>query len=414
MLESFIDGVHSEAAISNDRFSAAAAAAGYLYQARLALALCLRHAYVDASIQIAIERLDDVSFGNGNALELLQTKHHLNKTASLTDSSPDLWKTLRIWSERALADPALPNRTRLALVTTGIAPPDSVAALLRTSDASRSNVSSSAKDSADILTSIAETSTNKVLEPSFKAFLALTPRLRASLLSVIQVFDGQPLLQELTSVIEERIRLVAPRGKLTKAREMLEGWWWPRVCEALVEQPVGMISVLEVEVKLDEIREALSRDSLTTEFDQAEPEKDDLAAYEAYGFVRQLRTIGLGGNRIEYAKRDYFRAYSQRSSWAREHVVLDEEITGFERTLVEEWQPRFQTMCDQHAAEHSDDAALRIAGQEVYHWVETEARFPFRSLVRRFLNVGSFHMLANDLRVGWHRDYLQLCKVGDE
>jgi hypothetical protein len=58
--------------------SVAQSAAGYLYQARLALAEALRYAYVDSAIELAIEKLDDVSFEeNGSALELLQTKHHL-------------------------------------------------------------------------------------------------------------------------------------------------------------------------------------------------------------------------------------------------------------------------------------------------------------------------------------------------
>lgn len=54
--------------------SAAQSAAGYLYQARLALAESLRYAYSDSSVEIAIERLDDVSFEKAGApLELLQT-----------------------------------------------------------------------------------------------------------------------------------------------------------------------------------------------------------------------------------------------------------------------------------------------------------------------------------------------------
>jgi hypothetical protein len=62
-------------------------------------------------------------------------------------------------------------------------------------------------------------------------------------------------------------------------------------------------------------------------------------------------------------------------------------------------------MCERHTDTAPDAAELREAGQEVLHWVETEARFPFRTLVKRFLNVGSYHMLANAFRVGWHRDF---------
>ena len=113
----------------------AQSAAGYLYQARLALAEALRYAYVDSGVEIAVERLDDVSFEkNSSPLELLQTKHHLNKTGDLTDASVDLWKTLRVWSEAAKSDPSLPSRTRFALITTALAPEYSAASYLTTFD----------------------------------------------------------------------------------------------------------------------------------------------------------------------------------------------------------------------------------------------------------------------------------------
>ena len=35
------------------------------------------------------------------------------------------------------------------------------------------------------------------------------------------------------SLIEEQLRMIAPRGKASFARQQLEGWWWPRVCAAL-------------------------------------------------------------------------------------------------------------------------------------------------------------------------------------
>lgn len=52
-------GAMSEARASH---SAAGSAAGYLYQARLALVEALRYAYVDSAIEIAVEKFDDVSF----------------------------------------------------------------------------------------------------------------------------------------------------------------------------------------------------------------------------------------------------------------------------------------------------------------------------------------------------------------
>jgi hypothetical protein len=254
-------------ASTTSKFTAASSALGYLYQARFALSVSLPYAYSDGQIEVAIERLDDVSFEeNGAPIDLLQTKHHVSRAADLTDASPDLWKTLRVWSELALADPNLPSRTRLALVTTGKVAPDTVAWLLRPQSANGAISGEAAREAAERLTAVAESLSNKSLKAAFTAFLDLTPRMRSALLSAIRILDGEPTVDELEDVIEQKVRMVAPRGKTVKAREMLEGWWWARVIRALFEQPAGRISILEIEAKLDEIRESLQRDALATEY----------------------------------------------------------------------------------------------------------------------------------------------------
>ena len=391
-------------------FSAAPSAAGYLYQARLALALCLKYVNGDAGVEVGIERLDDVSFeSGGTALELLQAKHHINRVANLSDKSVDLWKTLRVWSEAAAKDPTLPARTRLALVTTGTAPGDSAASKLRPAASYPVGQGRDPKGAVALLDAVAETGGNLELKAAYAAFLALNPTMRTSLLSSIEVLDDQPLLTDLGETIENDLRLIAPRGKAAIARERLEGWWWPRVCAALMQNPAGSISVLEVEAKLDDIRDGLKRDALVADQEHVDPPANEIADYEGRPFVRQLKVVGVGGNRIEYAKRDYYRAFTQRSKWVREHLVFDGEIAKYEVTLIEEWQPRFQQMREGIAGGQGTEAALRQAGQELYGWVEADARFPFRSVTHRFLTVGSYHMLANDLRVGWHPEFETAC-----
>lgn len=209
-------------------FSAAASAAGYFYQARLALFLCLPYVNAETNIEVAIERLDDVSFGtDGSPRELLQTKHHTLRTGSLSDNSSDLWKTLRIWAAAVAIEPSLPNRTRLLLVTTGTAPKGSAAAMLRPRASYVLGASRSPKTAQERLTRVAQTSENEKLKAAFDAFLALTPQMRSSLLSAVEVIDAQPILSDLEGLLENGLRLVAPRGKAAQARELLEGWWWP-------------------------------------------------------------------------------------------------------------------------------------------------------------------------------------------
>lgn len=390
--------------------SAAQSAAGYLYQARLALAEALRYAYVDSGIEIAVEKLDDVSFEkDGSPLEFLQTKHHLKQSGDLTDGSVDFWKTLRVWAEAAKADPSLPGRTRFALITTAQAPAGSAASCLRPADAGGRDP---AKAEAMLLAA-AEASKNASLAKAIAAFTALTPEMRKALVAAIEIIDGAPLIADMEALIEERLRMIAPRGKAALAREQLEGWWWPRICAALQAETPGTIPVLEIEQKLDDIRDSLKRDALPFDMEHVDPPQEELHTLDEMRFVRQLQSIGIGATRLQYAKRDFYRASVQRSRWARQNLLFDGEVGRFEKTLIEEWQPRFAQMCDD-LAEGCQDVAIREAGQKLYGWVETEARFPIRTAVSRFLNVGSYHILADDLRVGWRRDYRTVCGDGDD
>ena len=388
--------------------SAAQSAAGYLYQARLALVEALRYAYVDSGIEIAIEKLDDVSFEkDGSPLELLQAKHHLKKSGDLTDSSVDLWKTLRVWAEAAKNDPSLPARTRFALVTTAQAPTGSAASYLRPADA----CSRDPNRAEAMLVKAGRASKNASLATAIANFKALTPEMRSALVAAIEIIDGAPLISNIESLLELRLRMIAPRGKASLAREQLEGWWWPRICAALQAETPGTIPVVEVEQKLDDIRDSLKRDALPFDMEHVDPPQEQLDTLDEMRFVRQLRCISLGARRLQYAKRDFYRASAQRSYWARQNLLFDGEVGRFDKTLIEEWQPRFAQMCD-GLAEGCQEPTLREAGRDLYSWVETDARFPLRTTVSRFLNVGSYHILADDLRVGWHREYRTLC--GDQ
>ena len=381
--------------------SAAQSAAGYLYQARLALAETLRYAYKDSGIEIAVEKLDDVSFEkDGSALELLQTKHHLKKSGDLTDSSVDLWKTLRVWAEAATADPSLPGRTRFALITTAQAPAGSAASYLRPAGAGNRDPAKAET----MLVKAGEASLNAALAKAISAFVALTPEMRRAVVNAIEIIDGAPLIADIGVLIEEGLRMIAPRGKAAVAREQLEGWWWPRICAALQAETPSTIPVLEVEQKLDDIRDSLKRDALPFDMEHVEPPQEELDTMDEMRFVRQLQTIGVGSLRLSYAKRDFYRASVQRSQWARQNLLFDGEVGRFEKTLIEEWQPRFAQMCD-GLPEGCGATSLCEAGQKLYGWVETNARFPIRAAVSRFLNVGSYHILVDDRRVGWHRDY---------
>jgi hypothetical protein len=384
---------------SRNKYTAAASAAGYLFQCRYALLAALEFVSRDTGLEISIERFDDVSFeANGQPLELIQTKHHVSHAGNLSSTSSDFWKTLRNWSDAIAHDPSLLRRVRFVLVTTANAPAGSIAFSLRPGEMRNEH---KAYALAFEIASNNKSATNATF---YAAFLKLTDAARAALIQSIIVLDGAADLGGTREQIAEVFRLTVPRNKISKFVERLEGWWWGRICSALTRPEDSRISIVEVESRIDELRESFRRDALPVDLADVEPSAEEAAAYDQRVFVRQLKLVAIDGRRVELAKRDFYRAFEQRSRWMREQLLLDNEVLNFERRLHEEWESRYEAM-KQSLGSRSEERQLRREGQRLVEWVEQDARFPLRSVIERFLTVGSYHILADRLRVGWHRDY---------
>ena len=121
-------------ATTSSPFAAINPALGYLYQVRAALLWSLQRIRHEEGFQVSVEVLDDVAFESttGDPSTFLQTKHHASRLAALTDSCPDVWKTLRVWIE-SRRNSAIPSNASLQLVTTGVAPENSAASKLKLS-----------------------------------------------------------------------------------------------------------------------------------------------------------------------------------------------------------------------------------------------------------------------------------------
>ena len=109
--------------VQADQFNASASMAGYLFQCRLALLRGLQLLKKKPNGQISIEKFDDVAFESEDIVDcLIQAKHH-SSPKSLSDSSVDLWKTLRIWIEHSKKGALTTSDFRFNLITTATAEP---------------------------------------------------------------------------------------------------------------------------------------------------------------------------------------------------------------------------------------------------------------------------------------------------
>jgi hypothetical protein len=117
-------------------------------------------------------------------------------------------------------------------------------------------------------------------------------------------------------------------------------------------------------------------------------------------FVEQLRLVTVGSERIKSAISDYWRAFQQRSRWVREELLLDTDLEQYEDRLVREWKELFLIM-KENMLESADPA---LEGRDLYNRIViTGQHIPIRpSFPNPVVMRGSFHILANALKIGWH------------
>lgn len=385
---------------SASRFSAVDPTLGYLYQIRVALLWSLRRLKNDPVFLVSLETLDDVTFETigGDPKDLLQIKHHQRRTCVLTDASPDLWKTLRIWFEGRTSG-ILPSDTNLCLITTSITPDGTAASRLRSSP--RDVVGAE-----QALDATASSSTNVTNFLAYQAYLAASPSERIAVLSKVVVFDATPSVTDIESELYQEIYWAVKKEYHSAFLERLEGWWLRRVLQQLTDAPTGRIGSVEIEAQMSDLREQFKQEALPIDDDLLEFNLDNTTrvAYENLIFVRQLDLIKAGKHRITAAIRDYYRAFEQRSRWLRNDLVVGMDLHKYEKRLIEEWELVFEAMRDELGDTATEDAKEKAA-RSILEWVEQTIISIRTNVTEPFVSRGSFHILSDKMRIGWHPEF---------
>ena len=129
--------------------------------------------------------------------------------------------------------------------------------------------------------------------------------------------------------------------------------------------------------------------------------------------MAQLREIGISSNRIRSAILDYYRAFEQRSAWARENLLVAGEVEDYEDRLTDEWS-RYRDVVFEKLKDDSVEDALCEAGATLYNWAEfetgkTESLRIRARVTEPYVLRGSFHILADatpEPKVYWHPRFL--------
>lgn len=350
---------------------------------------------------ISIEKFDDIAFEDEDySKELSQVKHSVSKK-SLDDKSPDVWKTLNIWIDQFEKGIITFNSTKFVLITTAEAKQESAMALLRPGAGTNDR-----KKCRELLKVAAADSKNDATEQAREAFLQLTDEQALTLLNQIEVIDGFPNLPDVMTEIEGEIVLIAP-SHTSQAAESLEGWWLNVVGKCLVEDASSSIPVQNIIRKANDIGLSFGKDSLPVD----DPDKLGLKDYSAEDedkvLVRQMRIVDLPDSMVRRGVQDYYRAFAQRSKWARENLILDSELGKFDDKLKDKWERKFDA--DLMTTDPSTEPEMKEFGRKMCVWASQQSD-SLRNIVEIWITSGSFQGLSDRLLVGWHPNFKKIIK----
>lgn len=398
---------------TTDKYSAGEQGLGYIYQARLALLQLLQ---LSEDTAVFLEKDDDLDFIDGDGGKSLASLKHKAVGDRLTNLSVDFWKSVNIWLARYKRDGRAESNLQFFLFTTGTVSGDSfLARLLPDQPVVLGDVAT--------LTELADSALAKSRSPRIRqiatAFDELSDSEKLDFLERILILDASPRIEDIPAIIRDKHLRTIRREHREFVFERLEGWWTDIVIKQLSGAKTEGIFGYEVSDKLSDFAEEYKTDNLPITFRGKKPAEEFDTESDPRLFVAQLREIGVSSSRIRSAILDYYRAFEQRSAWARENLLVSGEVEEYEDRLADEWN-RYKDVVFEKLNDDSAEDALREAGATLYNWAEFETgkidSLRIRARVTEpFVLRGSYHILADASpapRVYWHPRFLdRLAKV---
>lgn len=391
------------------KHSAPGQLAGYLFQPERALfwlAKCERGGVV------GVETGDDVVLKGADGTKTYeQDKSTISSHRTpLTDRSEELWKTLSIWVEAVKSGEIQIGTARLVIATTAVLPsclakdlgkesktPAEIAACIRQLR------STGAAPSATIASYTAT-----VLGCSDQELSAIIERI-----SVIDGSDGssgQALKDKLLSELH-----IADHLPGDAILQSLYGW----ICDTLMQlwrngKP-GWITFEQFVRQLHQVIRLHERRTFRERARDLVPVSDeDRKSHRTRPFVKQLLLVLREDEEdiLISAIDDFIRSVNERNRLSQQGNITREDLKAFDDRLHDRWQLIFKNITRKKSA---DDGEARERGWQVFSdTLDHREPLAGEPTEEHYLTRGSYHKLADLIRLGWHPDYKQRMQESDK
>lgn len=349
---------------------------------------------------VSIEHLDDVATHTEEGAIVEQDKSGLAHNP-ISDRSPELWKSLANWV-RAIRAGALKSDTRFLLYVAQGHRGDvisSIHAVTNKPDADALVLSLRLKFWGKPPKYAAKAKLPSGLAEHVNDVLSASDDLLARLFVNLTLESGSGAPNDDLAAMPGMAAIT--QEKTDDVLKFLLGWAKKVIDKCIQEGRAAVITwdefhkqFVSAAKKFDRAENVLIAN--TIEVTEAELQKE----LRDRTYVRQLEVVRCNEGSLVQAVNDFLRSAVHRTSWSEDGDVIESSFGEFEESLDRAWR-------NQKAVVNIEQRSLGEEDQGLLLYVKCQQlQVPLQGKdVPNFFVPGSFHTMADSLRVGWHPRY---------
>ena len=345
---------------------------------------------------VSLEDFDDISiFCPKNGITLEQDKSSISGSNPISNSSPDLWKTIYNWVILLEDQKIEKTRTKFRLYTRNRYESE----LIELFDKATNDEESYAAINKAI--SIMEKIGNKALE---KYLNKISKTEKYNLVSIIKNFNylhGDGDLNEEIRIDISNLVGVPPEYAVPIRQDLL-GWINSIITSKIEIEGKVSIDFECFKKEIDAIVRKLDRKTIISSL-VGECQKNELGDYKSSIFVKQLDIIDCDESEIIQAAICKRRAEDNVIKWSEAGLVHQSSYVEFNNSLKMAWQNHsgIEKITNSTVSEVSlgklillkcFSEKIKLQGMDTEHYFVP----------------GSYHQLSDSLSIGWHPEYKKL------
>lgn len=361
-----------------------------------------------AGFLVGVETDDDVAIRGTDGSRLLeQDKHSIkDKSKPFGDRSKDLWNTLAIWVEALDAGEVAAETTRFLMVTNKVLP-----------ECIARNINL-AESETEVMACIAELEGAATKPPEQIAALmerVLRPDSRTSLKNLIKrselvdASDGSAGLGLRKKTVAQ---LQLPEWCLSESDSIADellGWLHKT---ALAAWQQGIPAWIQRDYFVNQLHAVIDRRKRQIKRERAEnliPVTDEKVGHEKGSpFVKQIYLVTEDDGIVDNAIREFVRCNIEKMRLSAEGNITDDDWKAFEATLQSRWEKiRARVIRMSQGERKEEDVGFEIFSDTTEDHREKLAGSDTEQV---YLTSGTYHRLANMIRVGWHPRFDELMR----